>query len=132
MHGDRLLVPLTVFARDHANWFRRDERESPIEVTKRDTIEETLELMIPAGYEFAELPAGEQVNSGGFEYDYSVRLDAGKAIVRRRLRTVPGDYDKADYDRLRAPVRAYVTARQKMLVLRRVDDDPAKRSISEN
>lgn len=92
---DELIVPLTAIQLWTANWFARAERHNDIEITRRELTENTLELVIPDGYEVVSVPTSATSNSASFAFTFTSRVNGRTVQIRRKLETRPGRHPKS-------------------------------------
>lgn len=112
----RLVVPMTLWSADQANFFREAERTQDIFIWSPRTYSDAVTLATPDGYEVAQQPKARTVKSALGHFQLTSEIKDGKVVVKRSLRMNPGLYSKDDYAALRAPIRAFVAARNEVVI----------------
>ena len=127
--GDgHLTVPLTMWKEGRASFFEEEERELDVSVRESREYVDLIELTIPDGYRVATLPEAEEVRGLGFAYRFTAEPTATGVRVERALTMKAGGYPAKKYAEIRAPVRAFVAARAKTIVLEKAPATPVPAS----
>lgn len=115
----QMVRSLELFERYQGDSFESRTRQGPIRVRLGVDRVERLVIAIPDGYRVSSAPRPRQVISPAVDFHLDVQQSAGRITVERRLRRRIGLFPVALYDRIREPVRAYVSARGEAVVLTR-------------
>jgi hypothetical protein len=84
-----------------------------------ELVDERITIHPPPGYEIAELPAPAQATSPAASYGLEVKADGGAVVARRTLQMRLGRYPTDLYGKIRGVMRAFASARQQVVVLKK-------------
>ena len=115
--GDRIFINMNPFAVSmHAD---RKQRINDFVRSRRNVMEDIVELTIPQGYVVESIPnTSEIVNPFGTFHTQVAQVD-GKISIIQTLTLVPGRYPKEEYEQYRAFAKEVTKAYSARIVLRK-------------